>query len=925
MFDQLIRSRQYFKIALFTLFFLNHLILDRVEAQSPQIKELITSSKIANETPEEISTNIFGNDNPDSLKKIFLTQNLNPAPVRILPNSKDTNVPESLNPLLKPEADSDELDTIKPTTSNEQEKNPSVNRKKLQLFILNSLTNSASKYPWIIDPRYNGNFDSSSSFNPFKNTNYIDFAIKFSAEDPIVERFSFAQFPKEDQFYWLLPGNRIVVETKGWQTGVLYQGESAEFERRQIVRLTQRLWGMQAVSALPQGFQELVGGTGLNQFSIQSIAGELINPEGLPAPPVQINNQAANSSNTTFLTSLIPNISRLNTETPPLILQSFPTNNLQPLLGNVSLRRGSLVPRDNLEQAGFNWGNPLTGETTQFQAPTTSIPGIKVGNREQFGNSDLFNVLLNPAISEAQRNSSYLNSLFWVTLGQRQTTLRTTDKIESQNWQKFYFSRPHNRTLLQYDSLVSKATYTNVYSNPGVSLSFSLDKIDVDEIQSANASLGMLVGGIFELIRPPELEQSLQEAQERFSRQENFAPLNSKATPEQRRNINQTLNRTLFLGNRTSSLEQVSGTFTFPSTITPNSSSVLQIRTGNHRRAVEFIDGQRTWREGETFISRANTSNNSFGRLTSVNVPIPSQQTSILPNNRSSALQVSLISPDGQQYVQNSNSSDTTSVPVNINSFDLAFDNIELSQNGRLTNYLQTFNGYLSLPTVEALWTGSSGNWNYSVNSGIWFNLNADAAFNITNNFGALEPTIGVYTNGLLNYINTHVEVNKAGQTQAINTHIPALRFHWNSGANYQNPAYVNLSYSFFRQDKNRNNYSLSTGILFFDETSSVRQAGFFQGGLQLSNGLEFKTSLEISDDFFYTLEGTQQVNSNWYFGGYLQNFRNINRGIRNRVNDFSYGLLIKREIPGDGIFWESRLGMSGNTFEARFEGGFQF
>ncbi|MCC5639144.1 hypothetical protein LC593_25610 [Nostoc sp. CHAB 5844] len=806
-----------------------------------------------------------------------------------------------------------------PTSPNQ---NPILNKKNLQLFILNALTNSATRYPWIIAPRDNLTF-ASSSFNPFQNSNYIDFSIKFSAEDPIVERFTYSHFPKEDQFYWVLPGNRIVVETQGWQSGILYQGETTDFQRIQIVRLTQRLWGMQAVSSLPQGFQELVGGTSLNQFSIQSIAAELVNPEGIPAPHIQIINQrTANSSN---VTSLISNLSSLNANNPPLILQSFPTSNLQPLLGDVSLHRKTAVPRNNLEQAGFIWGNPLTGQKTRFQAPTTSIPGIKLGSREQFDNSDLFDILLNPDISDKQRNLSYLNSLFWVTLGQRQTILRTIDKTENQNWQRFYFSRPHNRTLLQYDSLVNKATYTNIYSNPGVSLSFSVDQIDVDQIQTANASLGMLVGGIFELIHPPEIEQSLQEAQKRFSQQENFAPINSKATPEQRRKINQILNRTLFLGNRTSSLEQISGTFTFPSTITPNSSSILQIRTGNYRRAVQFIDAQRTWREGETYISKIDVSNQSFGRLISINVPIPSKQTSIIPSNRSSALQVALISSDGQDFVQNFNSSDITTVPVNIRSFDLAFDNIELSQNGRLITHLQTFNGYLSLPTLEALWAGSSGNWNYSINSGIWFNLNADNAFNITNNLGTSEPTVGVYTNGLLNYINTHIELNASGQTQAITSHIPALRFHWNSGANYQNPAYINLSYSFLRQDKHRNNYSLATGIIFYDETRRLRQAGFFQGILELRTGLEFKTTVEISENFFYTLEATQQVNSNWYFGAYLQNFRDISRGIRSRVNDLSYGLLIKREIPSDGLFWESRLGISGGTFEARFEGGFRF
>ncbi|WP_103123973.1 hypothetical protein [Nostoc cycadae] len=914
MLKQLLRVQQYYNILLFVLLFFTNLIMDKAEAKTTRFPELINSNKLDNQFPILLPNKNISKENVYNSRNIYISQTLTSEPVRVFPNFNNTNIPKIFNPFLAPDADSHEPDVSKP--------NPILNKKKLQIFILNALTNSASRYPWIIDPRDNLTF-AASSFNPFQSTNYIDFSIKFSAEDPIVERFNFAHFPQEDQFYWVLPGNRIVVETQGWQSGILYQGETTDFERIQVVRLTQRLWGMQAVSSLPQGFQELVGGTDISQFSIQSIAAELVNPQGIPAPPVQINNpNTANSSN---ITALIPNISRLNANNPPLILQSFPTNNLQPLLGDVSLRRGTVIPRDNLKQAGFTWGNPLTGEKTRFQAPTTSIPGIKLGNQKQFDNSDLFNILLNPDISDKQRNFSYLNSLFWVTLGQRQTILRTRDKTENQNWQRFYFSRPHNRTLLQYDSLVNKATYTNIYSNPGASLSFSADQIDVDQIQTANASLGMLAGGLFELIHLPELEESLQEAQKRFSRQENFAPINSKATPEQRRKINQILNRTLFLGNRTSSLEQVSGTFTLPSTITPNSSSILQIRTGNYRRAVQFIDGKLTWKEGETYLSKIDVSNRSFGRLSSVNVPIPRKQTSVFPNNRSSALQVTLIGPDGQDFVQNFNSSDTTSVPVNIRSFDLAFDNIELSQNGRLITYLQTFNGYLSLPTLEGLWAGSTGNWNYSINSGIWYNLNANNGFNIVNNLGNSEPTFGVYTNGLLNYINTHIKLNATGETQAITSHIPALRFHWNSGANYQNPAYINLSYSFIRQDKYRNNYSLATGIVFYDETRRLRQAGFFQGALELGTGLELKTSIEISDNFFYTLEGTQKVNSNWYFGAYLQNFRDISRGIRSRINDFAYGLLIKREIPSNGMFWESRLGMSGSTFEARFEGGFRF
>ncbi|OCQ94832.1 hypothetical protein BCD64_20630 [Nostoc sp. MBR 210] len=919
MFNQLLRDKQYIIILLFIVILFPHFILEKVAAKTIPIQDLINSQPKNNQALANYKS---GNNIRCTSINICTAQNINSDPVQFFPNINNPNIPNLFNPTLNPDFYNTEPDTSKPNNLNDSEQTSVDNKKKLQILILNALTNSATRYPWIIDPRYNLNF-ATSSFNPFKNANYIDFSIKFSATDPIVERFNFANFPQAEQFYWVLPSNRIVVETQGWQTGISYQGEIIDFERTQIVRLTQRLWGMQAVSSLPQDFQELVGGTSFNQFSIQSIAAELVNPVGIPAPPVQINSPL--TANGLQITSIVPNISSLNANSPPVILQSFPTNNLQPLLGDVSLHRGEIVPQNNLKQAGFIWGNPLTGELTRFQAQTTSIPGIKQGNREQFDNSDLFDILLNSDISDQQRNFSYLNSLFWVTLGQQQTLRRTRDKTENQNWQRFYFSRPHNRTLLQYDSLINKATYTNIYSNPGVSLSFSLDQIDVDQIQTANTSLGMLFGGFFEFINPPEIANSLQEAKTRFSRQENFAPINSKSTPEQRRKINQILNRTLFLGNRSSSLDQISGTYTFPSTITPTSSSILQIRTGNYRRTVQFINSERTWKEGETYISKIDISNRSFGRLSYVNVPIPATQIPTVSNNRSTALQVALISPNGESFVQNYNSSDTTTVPVNISSFDLAFDNIELSQNGRLITHIKTFNGYLSLPAIETLWAGATGNWNYSINSGIWLNLNSSNAFDITNEVGTSEPTLGFYTNGLLNYINTHIKLNAAGQTQAITSHIPALRFHWNSGSNYQNPAYINFSYSLIRQDKDRNNYSLTTGIIFYDETRRLRQTGFFQGAWEFSTGVELKTTVEINENLFYTLEGTQKINDNWYLGTYLQNFRDISRGIRSRVNDFSYGLLIKRDIPSNGMFWESRLGMSGNTFEARFEGGFRF
>ncbi|MCF2149222.1 hypothetical protein IQ276_022900 [Desmonostoc muscorum LEGE 12446] len=805
-------------------------------------------------------------------------------------------------------------------------------------MIFHSLTNSANKYPWIINPTDNLTF-SPSKFNPLQGENYTDFIVKSARDEPIVNRFTFAHFPRQEQLYWLLPGNRIVVETKGWQSGILYQGQSTEIESRESIRLTQKLWGMQAVLPIPQSFKELTGEIDNNQFSIQSIAGEVINPPGSPTPEVIINSGDSNS-----LIASIPQISKLGTastynpkgggslfefldaDNAPLILQSFPTSNLQPLLEAENITTGTIIPKEILEKIGFYWGNPLTGEKTRFQPQMTSLPGIKIGQEGKFDNWDMLNLLINPFISQRQRNLYYLNSLYWVPLGERATNIRLSNKQENYHWQRLYFSRSHNRTLLEYDPVKIKATYTNVFSNPGISVSLSVNKREIDELQTANTTLGMLMGGIFEVIRPPQLEQSLQEAKKRFFQQDDFASLNTKATPEEIRKINQLLNRTLLLGNRTSGLEQVSGTLTFPSKITPNNSSILQIRTGNHQRAVQFIDGNRTWRQSsKTFISKADLSNNNFGPLTFIGVPVPLEQTSIRPNNRSSAAQVSLINSNGKKFVQNWSSADMTQVPINIRSFGLAFDHIELSQFGEIITQLQAFNGYLSLPTLEFLWAGSSGDWNYSVNSGIWFNLNGDSVFNIpNNNLGLSEPTLGIYANGGLSYINTHAKVDADGKIQAITTHIPALRFYWNSATNSQNPGYLNLSYFFSHQDQNLN-YSLAPALIFLENKGHLTPAGFLQGTLLLSTGLEFNAFVEFSDNFFYTLEGIQRINQNWSFGGYLQNFRDISRGVKSRTNDLSYGLLIKHGSSDSGTFWESRLGMSGDSFEVRFEGGRRF
>lgn len=871
---------------------------------------------------------------PQISEDIFITQTPTPDPIQIFPNFNDIEIPGILN--------SPEILESEPRNTNEETTEQLLPKQAQEAIILNAITNSANRYPGIIHPTDNIKF--SSSFNPSHHENYTDFSIKFADEEPIINRFNFANFPAEEQFYWILPDNRIVIETQGWQSKISYQGQSREIDRRQTVQLTQRLWGKQAVWAIPQTFQELTGEIDFKQFYIQSIAAEAINPQGNAASSITINSEFSHDdSNENSLTLPINNIlslsnastnssrgggalfESLDIENTPLILQAFPTNNLQPLLED-GLFVGAKLSQETLEKLGISWGNPLNEEDSDFQPEITSLPGIKIGQLGKFDNWELLNILVNPFISDKERQLYYLNSLYWVSLGQREPQLiRSSEQTESYNWHKFNFSRPHNQTLLQYDAAEIKGTYTNIFTNPGISLSLASNPIRVDKLQTANSTIGMLMGGFFKLINPQQLSQSLTAAKARLERQENFAPLNSKATPEQRRQINERLNRTLLLGNRSSALEEISGTFTFPSLITPLSSNLFQIRTGNHKRGIQFINGNSIWNPGNTYISQAQLSDNSFGPLSFTGVPIPVDKTSVIPSNRSSAVQVNLISPDGSQFVQNFNSVDMIAVPMNVRSVDIAFDRLELSQLGQINTQLQTFSGYLYLPTVEALWAGSLGKWNYSINSGIWFNLNSDSAFHIANNnLGVPEPNLGVYAHGLLNFINTHVEVDAEGRTLAITNHIPALRFSWNSAANSSNPAYLNLSYYFSRQDRNLN-YSLNSGILFIDDQLNLQQLGFFQGKFALKTGLEFSSSLEISDNFFYSVESRKQLNSYWSVGAYLQNYRTTEQGIRNRVSDLFYGFLMKNNLADNGGFWESRLGINGNGLEVRFEGGWQF
>ncbi|MDZ8106875.1 MAG: hypothetical protein RM338_14820 [Nostoc sp. DedQUE12a] len=859
----------------------------------------------------------------------------------------------------KPQPDTP--DTIKPSNSNQPKpytlqqrilieklrrtkKQPQAVQKKI---IIDALTSSANRYPWITNPTDNLTFKP-QLFKPNKDENYIDtdLSIRFSEDNQIIEKFTYGKFPESDQFYWVLDNNRLVIETKGTQAGILYQGRASENYSTQNMTSTQAFWGLQSLNTLPVNFDELIGEVGVDNFSIVSIAGQLINPEGVPAGRVIINSGVnPEDPNVTILRNPTPKIGSgstlsnqggealfdlLDATNTPRIIQAFPTTNLKPLLdgGNVQLKRGEIIPNSALEAAGIFWGDILTGEGFGFTAPVSSLPGVKIAQRGRFGNPDLLNIAVNPYLTETERDLSYLNSLFWVSFGKRDPKFEIVSQASQRtsDWHRLYASYPHNRTIIQYDAEKISASYSNVFASPGFSITANFSDFNIDGIQTVNSTLGLALGGIFKFIKIDNIDESLKEARERFKNGESFAELNTKSTPNQRRQINNRLNRTLAYSNAASNLEQVSGNMTIESKITPKNSSILELRTGNHKRAVQFLQRDIELLDpGDTFFSTLRLSNERFGPLTFIGNQIPLNNTAINPINESSAAEIILTNSQGRQFVQKFSSADNTIVPLPVRTFDLAFDYFELTRVDLIGVRFNGFNGYLSLPSVELLAAGSSGDLNYSASLGTWFNVDAQSAPGVSNNnLGLPEPSIGIYVSALVNQIKTDVQLDSNKKPVAINTHVPSLQINWNSASNANNPVSAVLSYYFNRQQKYLS-FSLAPAIAYIQENSNGELLGLFSGELSTSTGLNINTNLEFGENFFYELKGLQRLGTNFSLGAYVKNYATRNVGLNSRVSGINYGLIFRHQFPDNNIFIESLIGTGENGFDMQIKGGYRF
>ncbi|MDR9404119.1 MAG: hypothetical protein RI580_11835 [Halothece sp. Uz-M2-17] len=804
---------------------------------------------------------------------------------------------------------------------------------KQQDLILDSLSNSVDKYPFIINP-FDSLTVSEDQFSPDRVDNYSEFDIRFAEDNPTFKHLGFGHFPEEDQFYWSLSGNRIVFETQGIQSGLRYQGQTDEIEINEAFLLRQGFFGVQAIWTFPGELSLLEGDQEeLDEFTVFAVAAEAGNVD-LNLDLANIDFDDADDAKSIIGVgtgssdriegggSLFEQIDPANA---PRILQAFPTVDLSPLVngGNVPLEAGAIIPKENLEEVGLTFGSPLTTEVPSFNTTFSSDPGVKIGQKETFDNLDLLNVLVNPFLSETERDRRFLNSLFWAWLGQQQPEVFTQERRENFDWHRFYLSRSHDRSMLEYDQNQVSATYTNVSLNPGASISLSLNEGEVDETQSANATFGMLLGfPLAAFSNLNNLQGSLEEAKQEYQSGEGFTPLNTEATSKQRKQINQRLNQTLRTSDITSELEQVSGAVTFPSQVSPNHASVLQLRTGLHSRTVEFQEQSISTNQGQPFFSETRLSKDDFN-LNFIGIPIGSSSDQI---NSNFTGQVGLISPDGQQFIEEI----SPEAPLPTRGFTLAFDRLEIARiDTRDINFNQ-FRGNLSLPSVELLWSGSSQDFNYGVSAGAWFNLDSDSAPGVgENQLGSEEPSAGVYLGSAFNWTVIRRQQNDRGNTIGINAHIPSFRVSWNSEMNKHNPFSAIASYNYIHQRRNYS-FSLSPLIAYIpngeeQDSTETDFIALLRGNLNFNTGLNINGSLEARDEFFYTLESTQEINSDIKIGGFISNFTRTLRGLSSRRSDFNFGPVIKVDLENQDIVLDARLGLGNSEPDFRIKGNARF
>ncbi|MEO0835710.1 MAG: hypothetical protein AAFY16_06940, partial [Cyanobacteria bacterium J06642_3] len=535
-----------------------------------------------------------------TVPEILVEPELNPA------------LPES--PQLSPNGEQDvqpQIPNATPSESLKGEPTEELRRAVLKEIIINALDNSIERYPWLVN-QSDQLILNPNTFQATESNLQVNFGGKFSSSaiigedelnNPFLEHLSFSRSVKDLQFYWISENNSVVVETQGTHGTFMSQGQSTSDNGQAIQQetlQTEGLFGVQAVWALPSILSNLKGEENADKHSTTTIAVEISDSPDVPINEVIFDTgvnlddpQVILLDNLDFGETYSPEgggvlFENLEAENTPLILQGFPTTNLQPLIADGGeLRVGQAVAPENYAQIRQRLDN------SEF----SSLAGVHILRPNQGANEDLVRVLANPYLSPEAQDFHYLNSFLWVSLGQRDPEISPINidplpgeddvevrRSEENEWKRFTMSHSRHRALLEYHPEDIELNYASIFANPGLSLSVS-DFTSVDINQTAHATLGMLVGSLF-YITPGNVADELSVAREKYKNLQPLGGLKTTATSQQRRGMNTRLNKTLKYADGAGSLHQASGSWTFASKTTPDDSQLFQIRSGLYKRGI---------------------------------------------------------------------------------------------------------------------------------------------------------------------------------------------------------------------------------------------------------------------------------------------------------------------------------------------------
>ncbi len=898
----------------------------------------------------------------DGFNHLISQTGINQTPLNPVPS----NIPQ-IPPIPSIQNDNNEQQKPEPKPILTEEEN----RHLLKTLMRNLLDNTASRYPFVVNTT-DGLIIKPRNFQPLKFSFYSNlnldlnkFEINNSSQsqkfdDFLLKSLNISYYPSDRQFYWVLEGNRVVIETEGFHFNVGYQGNVTQQSISQIARVSTVFFGMQSATGLPNNFTDLVGEKNFDNLNIISAAAEFVLP-----PDASLSNRVNFNVNITrsdgnleryFIPSydIRPAVTsapqgggsifeNLDATNAPLFLQGFPTVDLKPLLNNnVKFQVGSIVPRENLVALGLHLGDFFTKKDFSFTPNMSSQVGIKTLRLNQTDNNDLVTLLANPFLSQEQRDRHYLNSLMWYNFGQQSPEIFTTrSEPTNENWYRYTLTWSHNRTLLKYDPEKIQMTYVNVFSNPGISITAS-GWSHTDLKQSANSTLGLALGGVFSLLNPDNLNESLDRAKEKYRSMQPLATLNTQANSQQRRQMNLRLNDTLEYGSSNSNLAQISGSYTFSGNVSPESSLLLQLRSGIYRRSVRFMEQiVEPWTPEVPPVYIDFVRPSDFGPLYFGGMNFPTQLTKIDYPKTINVSFLKVTTTDGKVLLDRTLVLDqnlsTLYTPVPIagfgKNFDIDFGRIKLTMFRQRKIETTAYTGYLYLPSLEFSLTGSSNNFSYALSTAVWFNLFPDSAPMVDHNMGSAssfateEKTLGAAFKFSMKYDFNNVFFNDKKEWDMIINNSPFFTATYNTNPNVVEISSLSVG-NLFQLVKKDFNIVFYPVFSYYPEilnpgVQSSRLGGtsaFFllrfshSTGVNFTGSLSLDNPLSIGGDSFYQLEATYDVINSpslglLKLGPYYSNYITATRGFESQVKDINYGLVLRYNDPSSAISVNGRLG----------------